>query len=150
MERHRSYNKWESIGFIIGLLNHVFHWYPYSGRCILVSQAIKKLQFLGVFKRRLADLNRRSGSCSPTPYHLAKSPYSIHYIICRPSIIHDTITSSKQKNCKLSYKKTPRVGLEPTTPRLTAVCSTIELSRNTYTLKDKKTPTNLSVKPSTY
>ncbi len=31
---------------------------------------------------------------------------------------------------------TPRVGLEPTTPRLTAVCSTIELSRNTYTLKD--------------
>ncbi|MDF2885304.1 MAG: hypothetical protein K0R54_5877, partial [Clostridiaceae bacterium] len=25
---------------------------------------------------------------------------------------------------------TPRVGLEPTTPRLTAVCSTIELSRN--------------------
>ena len=28
------------------------------------------------------------------------------------------------------YKKTPRVGLEPTTPRLTAECSTIELSRN--------------------
>ena len=28
-----------------------------------------------------------------------------------------------------SYEKTPRVGLEPTTPRLTAVCSTIELSR---------------------
>ena len=27
-------------------------------------------------------------------------------------------------------RKTPRVGLEPTTPRLTAVCSTIELSRN--------------------
>ena len=30
------------------------------------------------------------------------------------------------------HKKTPRVGLEPTTPRLTAVCSTIELSRNIY------------------
>ena len=29
-----------------------------------------------------------------------------------------------------SYRKTPRVGLEPTTPRLTAACSTIELSRN--------------------
>ena len=29
---------------------------------------------------------------------------------------------------------TPRVGLEPTTPRLTAVCSTIELSRNTINL----------------
>ena len=28
-----------------------------------------------------------------------------------------------------SYRKTPRVGLEPTTPRLTAACSTIELSR---------------------
>ena len=26
-------------------------------------------------------------------------------------------------------EKTPRVGLEPTTPRLTAECSTIELSR---------------------
>ena len=29
-------------------------------------------------------------------------------------------------------KYAPRVGLEPTTPRLTAVCSTIELSRNKY------------------
>ena len=28
-------------------------------------------------------------------------------------------------------QKTPRVGLEPTTPRLTAACSTIELSRIT-------------------
>ena len=31
----------------------------------------------------------------------------------------------------LIFRKTPRVGLEPTTPRLTAACSTIELSRNT-------------------
>ena len=31
-----------------------------------------------------------------------------------------------------SYEKTPRVGLEPTTTRLTAECSTIELSRNIY------------------
>ena len=30
----------------------------------------------------------------------------------------------------LIFKKTPRVGLEPTTLRLTAECSTIELSRN--------------------
>ena len=30
------------------------------------------------------------------------------------------------------YVSTPRVGLEPTTPRLTAVCSTIELSRNIH------------------
>ena len=36
--------------------------------------------------------------------------------------------------------KPPRVGLEPTTPRLTAVCSTIELSRNTIetTLENDK------------
>ena len=25
-------------------------------------------------KRRLPDLNRRSGCCRPTPYHLAKTP----------------------------------------------------------------------------
>ena len=31
--------------------------------------------------------------------------------------------------CYLQYQ-TPRVGLEPTTTRLTAECSTIELSRN--------------------
>ena len=30
----------------------------------------------------------------------------------------------------VKFKKTPRVGLEPTTLRLTAECSTIELSRN--------------------
>ena len=30
----------------------------------------------------------------------------------------------------LESKKTPRPGLEPGTERLTAVCSTIELSRN--------------------
>ena len=30
--------------------------------------------------------------------------------------------------------QTPRVGLEPTTPRLTAACSTIELSRNLFIL----------------
>ena len=34
----------------------------------------------------------------------------------------------------LIFKKTPRVGLEPTTSRLTAVRSTIELSRNTLLL----------------
>ena len=40
------------------------------------------------------------------------------------------IIFSFQKNMHHSGK-TPRVGLEPTTPRLTAVCSTIELSRTT-------------------
>ena len=33
----------------------------------------------------------------------------------------------------------PRVGLEPTTPRLTAACSTIELSRITINLLRKLT-----------
>ena len=37
----------------------------------------KKTPISWSFKRRLTDLNRRSGSCSPTPYHLAKSPYLI-------------------------------------------------------------------------
>ena len=37
------------------------------------------------------------------------------------------------------HKKTPRVGLEPTTPRLTAVCSTIELSRNKQSSVTQKT-----------
>ena len=34
-----------------------------------------------------------------------------------------------------SYEKTPRVGLEPTTTRLTAECSTIELSRKRNLLR---------------
>ncbi len=38
------------------------------------------------------------------------------------------------KQMNLLQQKTPRVGLEPTTPRLTAVCSTIELSRNTLVI----------------
>ena len=37
-------------------------------------------------------------------------------------------------------QKTPRVGLEPTTPRLTAACSTIELSRNAGTHPQNRTP----------
>ena len=34
--------------------------------------------------------------------------------------------------CRHNKKKTPRVGLEPTTLRLTAECSAIELSRNKH------------------
>ena len=36
--------------------------------------------------------------------------------------------------CRHNKKKTPRVGLEPTTLRLTAECSAIELSRNTQNI----------------
>ena len=38
--------------------------------------------------------------------------------------------------------KAPRVGLEPTTPRLTAACSTIELSRNVLIIKYFKLQVN--------
>ena len=37
---------------------------------------------------------------------------------------------------ELRAQKAPRVGLEPTTLRLTAGCSTIELSRNDYVIID--------------
>ena len=45
--------------------------------------------------------------------------------LCR-LIIYDMMKHLKMFHHLLA----PRVGLEPTTPRLTAVCSTIELSRN--------------------
>ena len=42
----------------------------------------------------------------------------------------DIYTKKTRKHrCLQAFPLTPRVGLEPTTPRLTAVCSTIELSR---------------------
>ena len=43
------------------------------------------------------------------------------------------VMSTYKTSFALLKHKTPRVGLEPTTPRLTAVCSTIELSRIIYT-----------------
>ena len=44
-----------------------------------IKQSYKRLRLIirVLEKRRLTDLNRWSGSCSPMPYHLAKSPYSI-------------------------------------------------------------------------
>ena len=71
-------------------------------------------------------MNRRSGSCSPTPYHLAKSPYIL----------------------MIRYTKTPRVGLEPTTTRLTAECSAIELLRNRRIRRRPMLPGR--VQPSTF
>ena len=44
--------------------------------------------------------------------------------------ISKTISQYKKYHSRNNYEKTPRVGLEPTTTRLTAECSTIELSRN--------------------
>ena len=45
------------------------------------------------------------------------------------------------------YEKTPRVGLEPTTPRLTAECSTIELSRNMKVVPSKPHTVNTFFHP---
>ena len=89
------------------------------------------------------------------PYHLAMSPYSI---LCNTFFLNDSygnrtrVTAVKGRclnrltkepyfffslRLSLSFspgflpdkKRAPRVGLEPTTLRLTAECSTIELSR---------------------
>ena len=44
--------------------------------------------------------------------------------------IHSCQGIKKARNIFQAYCVAPRVGLEPTTLRLTAACSTIELSRN--------------------
>ena len=44
--------------------------------------------------------------------------------------IHKNLQTLRLQVFHQTIHLAPRVGLEPTTPRLTAVCSTIELSRN--------------------
>ena len=86
-------------------------------------------------KRRQQDSNQRSGSCSPTPYHLAMSPQITICLqigcsgwkLAKQVVRQNTAFRSLQTK---HYCQAPRVGLEPTTLRLTAECSTIELSRN--------------------
>ena len=80
--------------------------------------------------------------CRPLPYHLATAPYLIKMTPTGiepvlPPWKGDVLTAwpwsrvlSPLGVSNVSDKKTPRVGLEPTTTRLTAECSTIELSRN--------------------
>ena len=79
--------------------------------------------------------------CRPLPYHLATAPYLIKMTPTGiepvlPPWKGDVLTAwpwsrvlSPLGVSNVSDKKTPRVGLEPTTTRLTAECSTIELSR---------------------
>ena len=55
------------------------------------------------------------------------------------------LISLSPRTLMLTGLQPPRVGLEPTTPRLTAVCSTIELSRKTVLLR--KTVKEPSVLP---
>ena len=86
--------------------------------------------------RRQPDLNWWSGCCRPMPYRLAMSPLIILYSylcdIMTPTGIEPVLPPWKG-DVLTAWPRSripPRVGLEPTTPRLTAVCSTIELSRN--------------------
>ena len=61
------------------------------------------------------------------PYHLAKSPHVM--LLLLEHCLRKTFREAKFNSF---CSKTPRVGLEPTTTRLTAECSTIELSRIIY------------------
>ena len=105
-------------------------------------------------KRRQPDSNWWSGCCRPTPYHLAMSPYYILFRVrtkndskgiwtpdttvkgwCLNRLTMEPKYLLKKIRMSVSYHEfiltAPRVGLEPTTTRLTAECSTIELSRIT-------------------
>ena len=73
--------------------------------------------------------------------------FLISFIFCNftvPVRIKHTFYKKQKKTCSFYCRSAPRVGLEPTTLRLTAECSTIELSRITkacafktaYRLKD--------------
>ena len=117
-------------------------------------------------KRRQQDSNQRSGSCSPTPYHLAMSPQITICLqigcsgwkLAKQVVRQNTAFRSLQTK---HYCQAPRVGLEPTTLRLTAECSTIELSRNNQYIilisyrqlcrsRDKTNLIKSLYKPSTY
>ena len=65
--------------------------------------------------------------CRPLPYHLATTPYDSDGNRTRVTAVKGRCLNRLTMEPK--KKKTPRVGLEPTTTRLTAECSTIELSR---------------------
>ena len=54
----------------------------------------------------------------------------------------------KEKPNALFLCIAPPVGLEPTTPRLTAACSTIELWRNTFCMKTDDAICAASIAPS--
>ena len=58
--------------------------------------------------------------------------FLISFIFCNftvPVRIKHTFYKNQKKTCSFYCRSAPRVGLEPTTLRLTAECSTIELSR---------------------
>ena len=60
--------------------------------------------------------------------------FLISFIFCNftvPVRIKHTFYKKQKKTCSFYCRSAPRVGLEPTTLRLTAECSTIELSRIT-------------------
>ena len=77
--------------------------------------------------RRQPDLNRWSGCCRPTPYRLAMSPYDSYGNRTRVTAVKGRCLDRLTKEPYMwnSFRcSTPPVGLEPTTTRLTAECST--------------------------
>ena len=83
---------------------------------------------------RLAHCNLLR-STIPVCFQLTFSCLLFTGICLFPVIISHFLDSEKPANTDVyGLCLTPRVGLEPTTTRLTAECSTIELSRITYYL----------------
>ena len=81
------------------------------------------------FAESLSDIN--NSSIDIYKYQVL---FLISFIFCNftvPVRIKHTFYKKQKKTCSFYCRSAPRVGLEPTTLRLTAECSTIELSRIT-------------------
>ena len=74
-----------------------------------------------IFRKKIQGHNRirtnDRGNCSPTLYHWAMRPPVYSFYLYFPCLLCDSFT-------KTDWKKTPPVGLEPTTLRLKAARST--------------------------
>ena len=87
---------------------------------LITNQLLCQLSHIGVYYIYLSDYSDKrtlfweSFSVTPTGIEPVLPPWKGDVLTAWP----------------WGLKKTPRVGLEPTTTRLTAECSTIELSRN--------------------
>ena len=97
---------------------------------------LSELSHIGVYYIYLSDYSDKrtlfweSFSVTPTGIEPVLPPWKGDVLTAWP---RSHIYFLKELTCKklLQVAFTPRVGLEPTTLRLTAECSTIELSRNT-------------------
>ena len=110
---------------------------------------------------QFTKINERSElvACRAADYKSAALPIEPHRHIKLndPNEIRTRVTAVKGRclnrlTMEPKKKKTPRVGLEPTTTRLTAECSTIELSRNNtwYTTAYSSSLTQIQVDVNTF